>query len=239
MNKLFKKLCPIAAVLCLVLCLGGAVGVLQNASGEPLWQAAGVFFIGVSIFVFFTLIALPLLSAEADTKTTKYNKDKTARKPQKGKNNKTNKTSSNNSSNKKSTGGDKPQKPQAAENKDTAEKSKDENKGDDGIKRDTGEQINGDSGPVTLYIANLTEEVSELDIREEFGVFGAVKSVKIVADKETGVSKGYAFVEMANKAEADLAMEDINGQEIKGNQVKVSYARRKKRGKRNNNKKQN
>ncbi|MFI4912529.1 MAG: RNA recognition motif domain-containing protein [Sedimentisphaeraceae bacterium JB056] len=215
MNDFFKKLCPIAAVVCFALCFVGAMGVVKNAP-DDLWKAVGLFFVGMSIFVLFTLFALPALGSSKNTgapkKTYKSNYNKDSKGSEKGpKSPKTQNT-----------------KPKASE-KQTGDKIKPK----ETIRRDNGEQINDDSGPVTLYICNLSTDTSELDLREEFGVFGLVKSVRLVADKETGVSKGYAFVEMENKVEATLAMDDINGQEIKGQEVKVSYARRKNRGRRN------
>ncbi len=105
--------------------------------------------------------------------------------------------------------------------------SSDERSDENMLRRDNGEQITEESGPSTLYVSNLAADVSEIDLREEFEVFGTVKSVRLVTDKETAASKGYAFVEMTNRAEASLAIDDINGQEIKGQQVSVSFARKK------------
>jgi RNA recognition motif-containing protein len=225
MKEFIKKLCPVMALLCFVLCIVGASGVAKNAGDDELLKALGLFLYGVSIFVLFTLLALPVLASQPIMTAAKKNY-KTDKKTNvsKNKNMKDDKQPS------------KPSKPAPKQSAADASQSssEDENK----IRRDSGEQINDEEGPVTLYVCDLAEDTSELDLREEFGVFGVVKSVRLVADRETGKPKGYAFVEMSNKAEAKLAMDDINGQEIKGQEVKVSYARRKKYGRKNyNNKK--
>jgi RNA recognition motif-containing protein len=65
------------------------------------------------------------------------------------------------------------------------------------------------------------------EIKEIFLPFGNVLSVKIITDKQTGRSKGYAFVEMENDADADTAIKGLNETEIKGRNVKVNSAHRK------------
>ena len=65
------------------------------------------------------------------------------------------------------------------------------------------------------------------EIKEVFLPFGNVLSVKIITDKQTGKSKGYAFVEMENDAEAEKAIRELNETEIKGRNVKVNSAHRK------------
>lgn len=93
------------------------------------------------------------------------------------------------------------------------------------VKREPELQKNNEDRPARVHVANLCEEITETELREEFAVFGSVKSVRIISDKETGKPKGYAFIEMDKKSEAKLAIDDINGQEIKGQEVKVSFAR--------------
>ncbi len=204
MNKSFKKLCPLAAIVSFALCVFSAIAVLNNAGNKTFEQAVGVFFAGMSVFVLFALFAL---ADSTDAQSTIVAKKRVISKP------KENRTTG--------TGNKPPQKP-----KESAVKPPETQQEAEAIKRYNGDDAN-QSGPLTLYIANLSTDTSELDLREEFGVFGTVKSVKLVVDNDTGQSKGYAFVEMSNKTEAELALDDINGQQIKGQQVQVSIARRK------------
>ena len=78
---------------------------------------------------------------------------------------------------------------------------------------------------MNIYIGNLSQQANEEDLREAFGAFGNVKSVNIIKDKFTGVSRGFGFVEMENKTEAQAAMQELNGSEIKGNHIIVNEAR--------------
>ena len=229
MNNFFKKICPFAALVCFVLCIVGAMGVIKTASesGDMIWKSAGLFFVGVSIFVFITLLALPaLVSAAKPAYKSRFDKQPTSPRNSRPAPRKADSKVSKPDSVKSETVKSETSKPAAR--KENIEVTVN-NTPQDGIRRDSGEQINDESGPVTLYVCNLSTEVSEIDVREEFGVFGLVKSVRLVTDQETGVSKGYAFVEMGSKAEADLAIDDINGQMIKEQEVQVSYARRKPR----------
>lgn len=97
------------------------------------------------------------------------------------------------------------------------------------LRRESDKPTAQKEGPANIYIGNLEAMVSEAELREEFAVFGTVKSVRIISDRQTGKPKGYAFVEMSNIADAKLAVEDINGQVIKGQEVKVSLAKPKRR----------
>lgn len=78
-----------------------------------------------------------------------------------------------------------------------------------------------------IFIGNLSTEASEDDLRQACEAFGQLESVSIA--KEGEESKGFAFVEMANKAEAEALLAGLNGKEIKGQAVKVSEARADKR----------
>lgn len=66
------------------------------------------------------------------------------------------------------------------------------------------------------------------NLREVFEAFGAVSSAKVITDKYSGRSKGFGFVEMDNDAEANAAIEQLDGAEIDGRSVKVNEARQKK-----------
>jgi len=76
-----------------------------------------------------------------------------------------------------------------------------------------------------IYVGNLPYTVTEDDLRTAFGEFGEVSSVNIVTDKFSGQSKGFAFVEMANNAEADKAIKALNENELKGRNIKVNQAK--------------
>jgi RNA recognition motif-containing protein len=76
-----------------------------------------------------------------------------------------------------------------------------------------------------IYVGNLSFRATEEDIRSAFSQFGQVTSVNIVMDQDTGRSRGFAFVEMADANEASSAIEGLNEQEIVGRRVIVNEAR--------------
>ncbi|HUT70399.1 MAG TPA: RNA-binding protein [Desulfatiglandales bacterium] len=78
---------------------------------------------------------------------------------------------------------------------------------------------------MNIYVGNLSYEVSEEDLQEAFGAFGQVESVRIIKDKYSGQSKGFAFVEMPAGTEAQSAINDLNGKELKGRALNVNEAR--------------
>ena len=80
-------------------------------------------------------------------------------------------------------------------------------------------------GKMNIYIGNMSYDVSEEDLKEAFGAFGHVESVKIIKDGYTGRSKGFGFVEMPEEADAKSAIEGLNGKDLKGRSVNVSKAR--------------
>jgi RNA recognition motif-containing protein len=77
----------------------------------------------------------------------------------------------------------------------------------------------------SIYVGNLSYDATENDLEEAFAAFGKVQSVNIVKDRETGRSRGFAFVEMPNDAEAKEAIEKLHLQEIAGRRVTVNEAR--------------
>ncbi len=77
---------------------------------------------------------------------------------------------------------------------------------------------------MNIYVGNLFHEVTEEDLRQAFEAFGQVESAKITKDKYSGESKGFGFVQMPAKAEAQSAIEGLNGKELKGRMLKVSEA---------------
>ncbi len=77
-----------------------------------------------------------------------------------------------------------------------------------------------------LYIGNLAYGVTEQDLRDSFGEGGGtITDVKVIMDRETGRSRGFAFVEMSTDAEAAQAVETMNGREVQGRAISVSEAR--------------
>lgn len=78
-----------------------------------------------------------------------------------------------------------------------------------------------------LYVGNLGYNVSESTLSDRFAEFGTVQSAKIIIDRDTNRSKGFAFVEMSSSAEANLAISGLNGIELDGRQMNVSEAKAK------------
>jgi len=78
---------------------------------------------------------------------------------------------------------------------------------------------------MNIYIGNISYEVTEEDLQKTFEAFGQVESVRIIKDKYSGQSKGFGFVEMPAKAEAQSAIEGLNGKELKGRTLNVNEAR--------------
>jgi RNA recognition motif-containing protein len=78
---------------------------------------------------------------------------------------------------------------------------------------------------MNIYVGNLSYSLTEEDLREAFEPFGAVDSVNIIKDKYSGQSKGFGFVEMPNSEEAQSAINDLNGKDLKGRSLNVNEAR--------------
>ncbi|MFN9917099.1 MAG: RNA recognition motif domain-containing protein, partial [Pirellulaceae bacterium] len=76
-----------------------------------------------------------------------------------------------------------------------------------------------------IYVGNLSYRASEDDLRQAFGQYGSVSKVSIVTDRETGRSRGFAFVEMPNAEEAKAAMEGLSQKEIAGRRISCNEAR--------------
>lgn len=76
-----------------------------------------------------------------------------------------------------------------------------------------------------IYVGNLSFGATEDNIRDAFSEYGSVDSVRIITDRETGRSRGFAFVEMPDSAEAQKAIEALNNTEIDGRSVTVNEAR--------------
>jgi len=78
---------------------------------------------------------------------------------------------------------------------------------------------------MNIYVGNLSRNVTEEDLQQAFKDFGEVASVKLIKDRYSGESRGFGFVEMPDKAEAQSAINGLNGKELKGQALKVNEAR--------------
>lgn len=78
---------------------------------------------------------------------------------------------------------------------------------------------------MNIYVGNLNYNLSEDDLEKVFSSYGEVASVKIIRDKYTDQSKGFGFIEMANDADAQKAIDELNGTEVKGRELRVNQAR--------------
>ncbi len=78
---------------------------------------------------------------------------------------------------------------------------------------------------MNIYVGNLAYEVTDDNLAEEFGAYGQVESARVITDRFSGRSRGFGFVEMPNDAEAQTAIDSLNGKEIKGRAVTANQAR--------------
>jgi RNA recognition motif-containing protein len=78
---------------------------------------------------------------------------------------------------------------------------------------------------MNIYAGNLSRELTEDELKEAFAAYGAVDSAKIIADKFTGISRGFGFVEMPDDSEAQNAIGELNGKDLKGRTIIVNKAR--------------
>lgn len=77
---------------------------------------------------------------------------------------------------------------------------------------------------MNIYVGNLTDEVNEQDLRNVFEAFGQVESVNILKDRFSGKSKGFGFLKMPLKGEAEVAIKETNGSDLKGAALRVDEA---------------
>ena len=78
---------------------------------------------------------------------------------------------------------------------------------------------------MNIYVGNLSYRIDDTDLRRIFEEYGEVYSVKIISDKYTGRSKGFAFIEMGSEREGQMAINELDGKEVQGRQIKVNEAR--------------
>ena len=76
-----------------------------------------------------------------------------------------------------------------------------------------------------LYVGNLSFDTTQQDLETMFGEFGTVESTNIIEDRETGRSRGFAFVEMSSKEEGSNAISSLNGKEVGGRALTVNEAK--------------
>jgi len=78
---------------------------------------------------------------------------------------------------------------------------------------------------MNIFVGNLSRQTAEGDLRQAFESHGQVSNVSIIKDKYSGESKGFGFVEMPSKTEAETAITNLNGKELDGRTLNVSEAR--------------
>ena len=76
-----------------------------------------------------------------------------------------------------------------------------------------------------IYVGNLSFDVSDAQLQEAFGAHGTVNKANVVTDRETGRSRGFGFVEMANDDEGKAAIEALNGSDLGGRTITVNVAK--------------
>ncbi len=78
---------------------------------------------------------------------------------------------------------------------------------------------------MNIYVGNLSYEVTEEELRQEFAAFGEVESVRLITDRYSGRPKGFGFVEMPSDSEGQAAIEALNGKAVKGRDMNVNVSR--------------
>jgi RNA recognition motif-containing protein len=78
---------------------------------------------------------------------------------------------------------------------------------------------------IKIYVGNLSFNTTNQDLNDLFGGIGTVESANVIEDRETGRSRGFAFVEMANQEDGEKAIAELNGKEIDGRTLKVNEAK--------------
>lgn len=78
---------------------------------------------------------------------------------------------------------------------------------------------------MNIYVGNLSFDVKESDLRDAFQAFGTVDTAKVIEDGFSGRSRGFGFVEMPDKTEAESAISSLNGKSLQGRDIKVNEAK--------------
>lgn len=87
----------------------------------------------------------------------------------------------------------------------------------------------GDGDCVEIYVGNLSYDMTEAQMRKEFEKYGAVKSARIISNRFNHKSKGFGFVEMPNRPEAEAAIKALHDKEIQGRKLRINEAKNKSR----------
>ncbi len=97
-----------------------------------------------------------------------------------------------------------------------------------GSRRSRGESESyGDGSCVEIYVGNLSYDMTEAQMRKEFERYGAVKSSRIITNRFNSKSKGYGFIEMPNRPEAEAAIKALHDKDIFGRKLRVNEAKNK------------
>jgi RNA recognition motif-containing protein len=78
---------------------------------------------------------------------------------------------------------------------------------------------------MNIYVGNISRESSESEVQQAFEEYGEVTSIKLIKDKFTGMSKGFGFIEMPNKEEAEKAIKNLDGMRMNGRVLNVAVAK--------------
>jgi cold-inducible RNA-binding protein len=78
---------------------------------------------------------------------------------------------------------------------------------------------------MNIFVGNLSFETTDEDLRSEFAAFGELKSVNVLKDRFTNKSRGFAFIEMPNKEEAEKAIAALHGKEVNGRTINAAEAK--------------
>ena len=81
-----------------------------------------------------------------------------------------------------------------------------------------------------IFVGNLSYQTTQDDLHAAFAQYGSVERVNVVTDRDSGQPRGFAFVEMTNRSEADSAISQLNGAELNGRALNVNEARPKPQG---------
>lgn len=88
-------------------------------------------------------------------------------------------------------------------------------------------EFSGDGDCVEIYVGNLSYDMNEAQMRKEFEKYGAVKSARIISNRFNRKSKGFGFVEMPNRPEAESAIKALHDRDILGRKLRVNEAKNK------------
>ncbi len=78
---------------------------------------------------------------------------------------------------------------------------------------------------MNIYVGNLPFETTEESLQVQFTTYGEVETARVITDRETGRSRGFGFVEMPNKSEAEAAIKGMNGKDLDGRALTVNEAK--------------